>query len=121
MAGGWERGDVVSKKCPGCLRCDETLYGYGSFPGGDPRDFTPDPESSTEQERRQHAEHCAAWAAGERPQVKASGLEYVEAGTYKNRDGTPNIGGPAFVERAAYGLGTYQIGLMAGACSGERS
>lgn len=106
--------------CPGCYRCDETLYGYGSFPGGDPRDFTPDPESSTEEERRLHAEHCAAWVNGTRFPVNISGLEYVAEGAYKNRDGTPNSAGYAFIERAAYGLGTYQIGLTAGACEGER-
>lgn len=104
--------------CPGCFRCNETLYGYGSFPGGDPRDFTPDPECSTDEERKRHADDCAAWEAGQRPTVKTSGLEFVEAGTYKHRDGSPNRAGYAFVERAAYGLGTYQIG-SAGPCDGS--
>lgn len=32
---------------------------YGAFPGGDPRDFTPDPECSTEAEREAHRRACA--------------------------------------------------------------
>ena len=39
--------------------CEDT--GYGFFPGGDPNDFTPDPECSTEEERARHKEACAAW------------------------------------------------------------
>lgn len=95
------------------------MFVYGSFPGGDPRDFHPDPECSTEEERALHALHCAAVAAGQKPEVQVSGLEYVEPGTYKHKDGTPNKGGFAFVERQAYGLGTYQIGLTRGACDGS--
>ena len=39
---------------------------YGTFIGGDPRDFTPDPESSTEGERALHKAACEAWERGER-------------------------------------------------------
>lgn len=39
--------------------------GYGFFPGGDPRRFTPDPECSTEAERAAHKAACAAWDRGE--------------------------------------------------------
>lgn len=35
--------------------------GYGYFPGGDPNDFTPDPECSTEEERARHRAACEAW------------------------------------------------------------
>ena len=35
--------------------------GYGFFCGGDPNDFHPDPESSTDEERARHAEACKAW------------------------------------------------------------
>ena len=44
-------------------RAEDSLYGF--FPGGDPRDFSPDPESSTDDERASHAEACARWEAGE--------------------------------------------------------
>lgn len=39
--------------------------GYGFFPGGDPRDFEPDPDCSTEWERLIHKEDCAALDRGE--------------------------------------------------------
>jgi hypothetical protein len=68
----------------------DTVYGF--FPGGDPRDFSPDPECSTDAERALHAEHCAAWDRGERPDVKVSGWE-----------------GNIHVCRSAYGLGTYEV------------
>lgn len=37
---------------------------YGHFNGGDPRDFEPDPECSTEEEREAHRRDCAAMEAG---------------------------------------------------------
>ncbi len=98
-----------TKACPGCCDCREDCSGYGFFPGGDPRDFAPDPDCSTEEERAQHAADCAAWNRGERPKRATPGLEYVEAGFFKQRDGTPNAAGYAFVERSSYGLGGYQI------------
>jgi hypothetical protein len=53
---------------------------YGLFPGGDPRKFIPDPECSTEQERKNHCRDCIA---------------------YTKNPKTKLIGG--------YGLGTYEI------------
>lgn len=38
---------------------------YGGFRGGDPNNFSPDPECSTEEERAAHAEACKRWDAGE--------------------------------------------------------
>jgi len=38
--------------------------GYGFFCGGDPNDFTPDPEASTDEERARHKEACASYDAG---------------------------------------------------------
>lgn len=38
--------------------------GYGFFCGGDPNDFTPDPECSTEEEQARHKAACEAWNAG---------------------------------------------------------
>jgi len=38
--------------------------GYGFFCGGDPNDFTPDPEASTEEERERHKAACESWNAG---------------------------------------------------------
>ena len=67
---------------------------YGVFPGGDPRDFSPDPEASTEKELALHKEHCAAWDRGERPTVPVSGF----------------VGTTHFL-RAHYGLGVYYVDM----------
>jgi hypothetical protein len=42
-----------------------TYTGYGFFPGGDPRDFSPDGDSSPE-EIENHRRACEAWDRGER-------------------------------------------------------
>lgn len=96
------------RPCPGCANCDPYMGSYGSFYCGDPRNFTPDEECSTEEERELHRQHCEAWAKGERPTVKVSGIEWTEAINYTGRDGKPKTcpAGYAFVERAAYGLGS---------------
>lgn len=39
--------------------------GYGYFPGGDPREFHPDPECSSEAERAAHKAACEAADRGE--------------------------------------------------------
>lgn len=38
-------------------------YGYGFFPGGDPRNFSPDGDATPE-ELENHRQACAAWDAG---------------------------------------------------------
>ena len=40
-----------------------TIQGYGAFPGGDPRNFFPDHECSTEEEREAHRRACIIFAA----------------------------------------------------------
>lgn len=49
-----------------------TIQGYGAFPGGDPRNFDPDEECSTDEERENHERACAAWDAGRRSVVSPS-------------------------------------------------
>jgi len=44
-------------------RGEETTYGYGD--PAEPREFTPDPECSTEEERERHRLACEAWDRGE--------------------------------------------------------
>jgi len=41
------------------VAAEDTHYGF--FLGGDPNDFAPDPEASTEEERVRHKEACVAW------------------------------------------------------------
>lgn len=38
---------------------------YGVFPGGDPRQFEPDPDASTTDEQQTHRQDCLAWEQGE--------------------------------------------------------
>jgi hypothetical protein len=38
---------------------------YGPYIGGDPHNFSPDPQDSTEQEREAHRTACEAWDRGE--------------------------------------------------------
>ena len=79
--------------------CVDSVYGF--FPGGDPRDFTPDPEASTEEERRNHKRAC----------------ELFEAGKITTVDGrhhfpVVNVSGEVVghVTHAAFGLGVYNVG-----------
>jgi hypothetical protein len=63
----------------------------GFFPGGDPHNFYPDPEASTEAERARHKADCEAWDRGEHTAVPISGWV------------SPTV----HVTRGAYGLGSY--------------
>lgn len=42
-----------------------TEWGYGFFPGGDPRRFRPDEEGTTPEEAENHRIACEAWDRGE--------------------------------------------------------
>ena len=57
---------------------------YGFFLGGDPRDFTPDPESTTEEEYMRWKADCEAFARGEKGPTPTScslNIEYSPPGT----------------------------------------
>lgn len=72
------------------------MNSYGSFLGGDPRNFHPDPECSTDEEREAHRQACAAWDRGERPEIQ---------GHIMIRD--PITGGLVMhIARNSFGLGT---------------
>lgn len=77
--------------------------GYGFFIGGDPRRFSPDEESSTSEEIAAWEVACAEAEADEKARNLSSpcGLETVE------HEGRMV---PAFVDRAPFGLGTYECG-----------
>ncbi len=66
---------------------------YGCFHGGDPREFTPDPECCTETEIANWKRDCEAWDRGETTEVPVSGWT------------SPTV----HVMRSAYGLGTYYV------------
>jgi hypothetical protein len=106
-------------RCHGCQACQpEPDLSYGSFLGGDPRTFSPDPECSTEAERALHKQHCQEWETGQQPAVPVSGLEPLPE--YRTKDGrTIPAGAIAFVEQAVYGLGVSVVEWPKPIC-GER-
>lgn len=69
---------------------------YGSFMGGDPRDFEPDPECSTEAERAAHRRACEAAERGE-PGSQDLAVEHIRE--------LPD-GSRAFAQDQRFGLGT---------------
>jgi hypothetical protein len=71
---------------------EAVAVGYGVFPGGDTRTFTPDPEASTEAERQAHKDDCARAERG-------------EAALTETRCDLSNPVGQMM--RSGYGLGTY--------------
>ena len=73
--------------------------GYGGFHGGDPRNFTPDPECSTEEERAAHRAACGRWDRGEakEPEPDTHSIHAGEDGSFLH------------VALAGYGLGTYVL------------
>lgn len=99
------------------LPTDDEQIGYGAFHGGDPRQFTPDPECSTEEERAAHKAACDAWDRGDEVEIRG-GCEYREvepgselsAAVEEVRKGAAvATTGPAVVrvQRQTFGLGTY--------------
>jgi hypothetical protein len=76
--------------------------GYGAFPGGDPRLFTPDPECSDAEEVEAHRAACAEW---DRAQKEGRVPAAVPAAHYF----VHLPGGYAHVARRGFGLGIYSI------------
>lgn len=83
--------------------------GYGNFPGGDPRDFSPDPECATDAEIERHRKDCEAWERGE--QIHREISVSLAAGEPLPTNFTSALMGPggghAHLEN--YGLGTYAV------------
>lgn len=71
-------------------------FGYGYFPGGDPRNFTPDRECCSPGEIEAWERDCAAWEKGEQIHSVKFGREY-------SRDGKSSI------HFSGYGIGTYTL------------
>ncbi len=80
---------------------------YGSFNGGDPRLFKPDPECSTEEERAFHKAACEAWERGERPDIDHGPVNREEI-RFTNKNGELVVvpPGTALVQCQVFGLGT---------------
>lgn len=86
-----------------------THDGYGSFPGGDPRNFSPDYECSTEEERAAHKAACVAWAEAER-----KGLPAPDSPSAHSWYGTHEA--YVHVTMSGFGLGVYSIPCDDPAC-----
>lgn len=71
--------------------------GYGFFPGGDPREFTPDFECCNEKEISSWKEACEQWNRGERIVCEGSHRWVV--------DGEGKVIGTATV--SSFGIGVY--------------
>lgn len=71
--------------------------GYGFFPGGDPRDFTPDFGDCSEKEITAWKEACQQWNEGKRVVCEGSHRWLV--------DSKGNVIGTATV--SSFGIGTY--------------
>lgn len=74
---------------------------YGFFPGGDPRDFTPDFEGCTPQEIEAWKEACDSWNRGEKVVCEGSHRWLVDA--------EGKVIGTATV--SSFGIGTYWFDL----------
>lgn len=74
--------------------------GYGYFPGGDPRDFCPDPEACNAEELANHKHACELMETG-----KVTHVDGMHHFPLLGADGAP-IG---HVTHARYGVGTYTI------------
>lgn len=103
--GGWrerlQRAEDALRLAEPILReAAEPHAGYGGFHGGDPRNFTPDPECSTDEEREKHRLACERWDRGEAtaPEPDSHERHYNDAGEMVRH-----------VARAGFGLGTYVI------------
>lgn len=73
---------------------------YGYFPGGDPRDFCPDPECCTPEELERHRLACEQWERGEKTEHERHHHTAMDL-----PDGRKVIAS----HPGAFGLGTYSI------------
>jgi hypothetical protein len=83
-------------------------FGYGYYPGGDPRKFSPDPECSTDEERARWKAACEAWNRGETPDP---GGPHIPIGSPLPAGAEPVLANLSMghVTVAHYGLGSYEM------------
>lgn len=85
---------ALEQAVPILQEASQPYNGYGYFPGGDPRNFFPDPECSTDKEREDHKAACDAWDAQQKSEPESPAGEW-----------TGNI----HLLHGKYGLGSYSI------------
>lgn len=74
-------------------------HGYGFFPGGDPRRFSPDLECCTEEEIASHKAACERWEAGDATALPGSCIH----------------GDGCIITLSGFGLGSYDYDADDGA------
>lgn len=106
---------LLARARPYVEHCTEEDQTYGNFHGGDPRQFSPDPECSTEEERALHKVHCEAWDRGEQAKAPplhtpidptrsiAGQIKGADVAVLERNAAGDVIGG--YTTKASYGLG----------------
>jgi hypothetical protein len=94
-----DRIEAALRACLEWIELNAEDVSYGFFPGGDPREFHPDPESSTEEEREAHRLACEAAESGEKTNESPACQWLV------SEDGQS----AAVVTHGKFGLGTYTV------------
>lgn len=85
---------------------------YGTFHGGDPRNFTPDPECSTDVERENHRKACELWAQWEADGKKELPESHPDCSTIRDDTGKVVL----ILTMSQFGLGTNSDGKMQELC-----
>ena len=75
---------------------------YGDFHGGDPRNFFPDPDASTEKERANHRAACVVWDRWEAGELTLRFNSVSDCSSFFDNEGQLVM----VVTRSQYGLGT---------------
>lgn len=89
---------ALLEKCrPYVEECAAEQSGYGFFPGGDPRSFTPDEEGTTDEEFARWKADCEAAERGENADQSPAGE------TLRDKDGK----WLGHIIHGKYGLGVY--------------
>lgn len=94
---------------------NEWEYGYGYFPGGDPRLFSPDAESCTDAEIEAHRLACDAWDRGDQVCVPPNHIPIVSGADVGKAlaSGADAVvlypDGSGHVTRATFGVGSYRL------------
>lgn len=91
-----------------CLKDVGFGASYGYFHGGDPRTFTPDAESCTNDEMEKWKTDCKKWDEGERAPTPSSCAFNTEPIALPNKEGeiVTHAPGEVILTRSFYGVGT---------------
>jgi hypothetical protein len=104
-----EADEFWQDNVPQSCECqDGWIMGYGYFPGGDPRNYSPDGECCSPEEIAAWKAACNRWNLGEKTDEGRSGT-VVEIN-----------GVPGFACGHRFGIGTYRIPCFEDGCAWKR-